>query len=456
MPLYFLGKLKMDKLQFAEFIKDNILSIFTGSEIIGEEPSTSRDSLVAQGSSGSLLVKFNKNDDYRYQIKRIQPFKNYEAALVKSIITELGALKESSLDNSYFKTLQSFVIERAICKSVSESSYETLLEIVTQLNKWSKRTYEGSSTTFGFMVCNIKAGSKLNQNLHISKILQENFSAVLADGINTCYKISSDGYLLTYVTLPDSKDQTLNAPYEYMDMANICYGSRVGISLTANGDILLFHDKNLVYAKRGGTWTRYSHEEIIDRISAGTNEEADKTRQAIYLSALDVSFARTGGCVVHLDKSSEGLFLKHINSSDLLLPAYYDIKYDQEHDLTTIDAENMPEKTSYADFLTQSTSSKISNLRCMINGRKFYELSRKLRQELLSVDGATVIDNDGDIVAVGAIIMIESGSFSGGRLAAAKTLSRYGVSIKISEDGQIQGFKLDKHKTKSIPIFMLG
>ena len=74
----------------------------------------------------------------------------------------------------------------------------------------------------------------------------------------------------------------------------------------------------------------------------------------------------------------------------------------------------------------------------------------------MSVDGATVIDNDGDVVAVGAIILIEDGSFSGGRLAAAKTLSKHGVSLKISEDGQIQGFKYDKHKLKSLPIFMLG
>ena len=92
----------------------------------------------------------------------------------------------------------------------------------------------------------------------------------------------------------------------------------------------------------------------------------------------------------------------------------------------------------------------------MINGRKFYELSRKLRQELISVDGATIINNDGDVVAVGAIIMIETGGFSGGRLAASKTLSKYGVSLKISADGQIQGFKFDKHKQKSVPIFMLG
>ena len=92
----------------------------------------------------------------------------------------------------------------------------------------------------------------------------------------------------------------------------------------------------------------------------------------------------------------------------------------------------------------------------VINGRKFYELDRKLRQELLSIDGATVINNEGEILAVGAIILIETGGFSGGRLAASKTLSKYGVALKISADGQIQGFKMDRHKLRSVPIFMLG
>lgn len=447
----------MDKLQFAEFIKSNILTIFTGSEIIGEEPSSPRDSIVAQGSGGSLLVKFNKNDDYRYQIKRIQPFKGYEVALVKSIVTELGALKEQKIEDSYFNTLQSYVIERAICKSVSESSYETLLTIVSQLNHWSSRTYEGQNARFGFMVCNIKAGDKTNKNLHISNILQENFSAVLADGINTCYKISSDGYLLNYITLPKSKDQNISAPYDYIDMANICYGSRIGVCLTGNGDILIFHEKNLIYAKHAGTWTRYSHEEIIDRISDNTNDLSDKTRKAIYLSSLDVSFAKTGGCVVHLDKTSETTFLKHINEADILLEQYYEQKYNESHTYPLLQEDQSEDShPAYEDFISSEKCKKVANLRCMIAGRKFCDLSRKLRQELLSVDGATVIDNDGDIVAVGAIIMIESGSFSGGRLAAAKTLSKYGVSLKISEDGQIQGFKYDKHKLKSLPIFMLG
>lgn len=451
----------MDKQNFEAFIKSNILSIFTGSEIVGEEPSSPRDALAAQGSGGSLLVKFQKNDEYRYQIKRLQPFKNYEVSLVKSIITELSSLNPLNLDDNYIKALQSSVIERAICQSVSETSHNTLLQIVSQLNKWSSRTYEGKSATFGFLVCNIKAGENANKNLHISQILKENFSAVLADGINTCYKISSDGYLLNYINLPKSKDQNLSTPYEYLDMANICYGSRVGICLAATGDILVFHEKNLVYAKRSGVWSRYSHEEIIDRISDNTNDLSDRTRRSIYLSALDVSFAKAGGCVVHLDKNSSYDFLRHVNEADILIESYYNkknelLKESTQSHLSEEETTPQDESIPYIEFLNSERCNKIANLRCMINGRKFCDLSRKLRQELLSVDGATVIDNDGDIVAVGAIIMIDSGSFSGGRLAAAKTLSKHGVSIKISEDGQLQGFKYDKHKSKATPIFMLG
>ena len=79
----------MDKQEFLEFVDNNILSLFTGSEIIGEEESSPRDACVAQGSGGTVLIKFNKSDDYRYIIKRVQPFKHFEIAIIKSIIEEM-------------------------------------------------------------------------------------------------------------------------------------------------------------------------------------------------------------------------------------------------------------------------------------------------------------------------------------------------------------------------------
>ena len=449
----------MDKNQFIEFLKSNVLSIFTGSEIVGEEESSPRDGIVAMGASGSLLIKFQKSDESRLVITRTQPFKNFEVNLVRSIVGELLEIYNNQYTKeAYRPVLQQHVIEEAICKSVSETSYETILSIVREMTKWGNRTYEGQRALFGFLICNIKAPKTINPNLHISKILNENFGAVVADGIHTCLKISSDGYLLNFLSIPDSKDSSIAAPYDYIDMANLCSGSRVGVTLSRTGDILLFHQKNLVFAKKCGVWSRYSHEEIIARIADKTSEVADSTRKAIYLSALDVSHARTGGCVVHLDKDQDENVLKHIDESDLLIEKYYLKKCEQKskHSFFSEGVEEELEIEPFNQFVRHSRCTKASNLMKVINGRKFYELDRKLRQELLSIDGATVINNEGEILAVGAIILIETGGFSGGRLAASKTLSKYGVALKISADGQIQGFKMDRHKLRSVPIFMLG
>ena len=114
------------------------------------------------------------------------------------------------------------------------------------------------------------------------------------------------------------------------------------------------------------------------------------------------------------------------------------------------------ENYDYKNFLQQEQCTKTAALQSVIKGKKFNELNRKLRQELLSIDGATIINNDGTILAVGAIIKIEAGSSGGGRLAATKTLAKYGVAIKISADGSIQGFKMDRSKLRARPIFAIG
>ena len=111
---------------------------------------------------------------------------------------------------------------------------------------------------------------------------------------------------------------------------------------------------------------------------------------------------------------------------------------------------------TYSQYLDENNCLKAKTLRKIINGRKFHELNRKLRQELVGMDGATIVDYDGTIVAIGAIIKIEAGSTGGGRLAATKTLSRYGVSIKISTDGVMQGFVNDKRTNTPKPIFSIG
>ena len=73
----------------------------------------------------------------------------------------------------------------------------------------------------------------------------------------------------------------------------------------------------------------------------------------------------------------------------------------------------------------------------------FHQLDRRLRQELLAVDGATLIDHTGVVLAVGAILQIPGGD--GWRsTCGSKSLGKLGLGIKVSQDGPIQGFRRDE------------
>ena len=319
------------------------------------------------------------------------------------------------------------------------------------------RTYEGRKPQFGFIVTSKKTPKEQNSNYHIEKILKKDYSALLSDGKNTCLVISADGYLLNYQSFTKNAKENILAPYEHLDLANLCVGAKVGVCLVSEGDVLIFKDKQLLFAKRNGAWISFSHDEIIAKL-AERSGEVEEVRQAIYLSALDTSFARDGGCIVHVNHNDRFNILKHIDSADLLFKDCYDHKQQETINQSFfLDAdEAAKEIPSYEQFLREDKCGKTANLIRIINGRKFQELDRKLRQELIGIDGATIIDYEGNILAVGAIIKIEAGSVGGGRLAAAKTLSNYGISMKISADGRIEGFRMDRNKLRIKPLFVIG
>ena len=73
----------------------------------------------------------------------------------------------------------------------------------------------------------------------------------------------------------------------------------------------------------------------------------------------------------------------------------------------------------------------------------FPTIPRNVRQSMLAMDGATLIDkHTGAIIASGAILRnISPDIEGGGRTAAAKELGRRGLGIKISEDGTISMYR---------------
>ena len=61
---------------------------------------------------------------------------------------------------------------------------------------------------------------------------------------------------------------------------------------------------------------------------------------------------------------------------------------------------------------------------------------------LAEMDGALILGRDGTIYAVSAIVRLQGGGVaSGGRTTAAKQLSKYGLAIKVSQDGFVKFYK---------------
>lgn len=440
----------MEKEKFYFVVRKLILPLLTGSQLVGEEESNSREAEVALGKQNSLLIKPSKSVEYRLIIKRGRAYQPFEISLLKNILKEINEITSyEGLDPSYEMGLLEKAIEKAVCDSAALSASSTMLGLVSALTSWSARTYEGKKINFGIILNisdNVEAGP-----LHYSDMLASDFFALLSDGKHSFVEFNKDGFLSGYVSLSKVRNYSSIAPYEFNYVARYCGEKKVGIALTENGDLLIFKNHMLMYAKRRGKWNVYSHEEIIQLLSYRSVHSLKDIRRAIYLSAIDCSFIYSGGIIVYLKRDTAEGALAHIDARDILSSEYYEMKKNLElqeseklYNLSSAERTRNLYAPGYDEFLTKHSCYKAQCLKQIINGRKFHELDRKLREEIIAMDGATIIDFDGTIIAAGAILKIEAGSLGGGRLAAAKDLAKFGVSLKISQDGVIQGFSYDK------------
>ena len=205
----------VEKETFVGYVESIILPLFTGSSIAGEEESSARDSEVALGAGGTVLIKPSKNDEYRLILKRNLAFKNNEVALLKSIIAEINNVSNLGLllvDKSYLSRL-------TICEAVTDTASQTLLNIVTLLDSYSSRTYEGKRIDFGIIINESIDVEERNENLHYTKLFNSDFFAVLSNGVQSCVEFDKDGYFLGHMSLEKLRFRPTICSYTYISFA---------------------------------------------------------------------------------------------------------------------------------------------------------------------------------------------------------------------------------------------
>jgi hypothetical protein len=180
----------------------------------------------------------------------------------------------------------------------------------------------------------------------------------------------------------------------------------VGFFLRTDRTIWAFVDGQPLVLRRGEHWTAFPLEltSFIGNLIGG-GEATDIVVQ----SALSIS-AQGSGAILAIVASPESL-------DDIVSPKdRFDLR--NEFDPTAIRTETRLHHLIDAETLDEQTLTRLASL-----------------------DGATIVDRDANLLAYGAIVTSSDSQHEGARTAAAKSLSLTAdIVLKISEDGDITVF----------------
>ena len=266
-----------------------------------------------------------------------------------------------------------------------------MYNVIQVYNQWAAETYEGRRImhTVGVYPAKDKPGGATLFSLRNNSQLKK-----LGSDEDTLLALGSDGMLIGTENISSKlaeyrKNREIPAP---VNMLNIALwagsGGKIAFRLTGDGEILIFRNKMLVFAKRRSYWRAFPHKRLLEEFFAGYRSvEEEKNRLALYQTPLDLAFSRCGGCL--------GVMRAPEDRGDMRLLVASEALFSSLH----------PSGTA-----------------AMLNSRKFYEILRKIRGNLCSVDEAVIIDGRlGTILTVGAIVKTDGNPKSGGGRAATAT-----------------------------------
>jgi hypothetical protein len=289
-----------------------------------------------------------------------------------------------------------------------------LAVVLAELRHLAERSYESKSLAFGLL---IEKGIDEVEDVFPSDFFGKKRYRALSDGYRTAFVVNSWGKL---EGLRDLHQLASGASEQHFypewceEIAEASTSGACGVALTRQGDILIFDSGNLRFTCRSGQWQYWNHSHVCDlfrntaRVQRVPVKVVPQVVRAIYRVALDVSFRRSGALFVLLRNRKNKARL--VVSGDGIG-----------------DAKREPLHALFDETLTKA---------------RVQTMSRAVLAELASIDGGVVMDNQGFLLAYGAVLKT-SGRFNpseGSRTKAAVSASHFGISVKVSSDGDIVFF----------------
>lgn len=422
----------MEPAPFRNLVKQHLLPLFSGAELLrGTSPSPPQRPVVAERGRHSIELKPTQATPWCLTITRDQPFVKTlpgqvnEKQLAKAFVAQLAAMPYGFEAGPFAADLMARLPRRLVVDTLCPPGVKTgaVLTAIDQFQVWSNRSYEGQPivAALGFTpeeAAGPAAAGEALPAVQLQEAWTEDFGAVLTNSFDTMLVADFGGQLLAYAAMASPAQPPPLAPVRLGAVAQWSaeHPDRLVLVLNRANELLVLRHGALVFAHRAGSWFFLAPEAIVQQMGGPRDLEL---KRAVYASCLDASFAGTGACIGILNADATTR-LREIapEPADHLLP----------------------QRPGKAPPLTKG-SAKARLLQRAIGGRPFQALDRRLRQEILAIDGATILDHTGQLLAAGAILKVPGGSSGGGRRAAAVALAVYGVGIKVSADGGIEGFR---------------
>lgn len=425
------------------------------------------------------FIYFHKSyDTIGYKISVSNSYDiNYQ--LEMQVFNKLLEKTENFIKAPYFQYNERMLIyknaleEELIAALINKDSKDIgkIVELLQKLKLWASKSYEGKKMSFAFIIDPLEA--KEDSKLDYISFLDSDFSATITDGITSVITLDLNCRYMDYNSIINkgliifaALQSEKSIPIRFAQiLCNYVHGQRLGIILLTNGDILLARNMEILYVLRNGQWINFASNRYMLMIKSIISKRkinlADDKIKEMFATILDVSFSHSGGIIAVVNRDS---FLKKSIISEMdNYSSIYDgkkmteeeykkslfVKFKEEYQEKYLAASNVERKLTddqnkkiRAEF--EKRFNKRIAIESLINNKnegniKFTSLNRKLRTELVGMDGATILDENGGIIAFGAIIENEKGSSGGGRGAAASSLSNFGgFASKISTDGYIE------------------
>jgi hypothetical protein len=357
----------------------------------------------------------------------------YHAIQNPRIIAERPGLFSGAIEDRY---VGAFLDHRPYAIEAREARADLIASVIELLRVAALSSYENRPISSGVLLMGTADGPArgatsappIVSNLESLAGIKTFYR--LADGVHTVFLANGEGRLLDVVDIERwgmeaSRQQKLQVPCAKAFQAHAHATAQQGhvcVVLSPSREIKVFAEGAELFAFRGAAWHLLDVQAKYRLWAEAVG--VDSLAARIFQTARDLADAREGALFLVAREPDRAV-------AELVAPGDY---LDASVDASALDTGSRTRR----------------ELLQLLEGRTITTLDPSVLAALASLDGATVTDRSGRLLAAGAILRHPSehldpgGLIEGARTTAAMAASQFGPVLKVSEDGVITFFDRER------------